>query len=173
MLFVTACIVLTLSLPQGIAQARSAGGGTSGEGIGPGTAVSHSGPAGRSTEGYSTGMTAGGSAGQTASQVTCGVSFGPAPGYYGGMTGGDESFGPVTGESFQGSQYGATGAVENTFNAYQQYGSATAGSYKQRPIATTGTGKIVSLQARGIVPGTCMWDCSASYTPAKSEQMCR
>lgn len=174
MLFITACIVLTVTLPQGIAQARSAGGGDSGGGMGPGTAVSHGGPAGRSTEAYGAGTTATGSGYQAASQASGGMSFGPASGYYGGMIGGGESYGPGTVESFQQNRYGATGTTENTFNEYQQYrhADATAGQYHQGSIAATGPGKVTSMQATGNVPGTCMWDCTASYTPIECQQLC-
>ena len=135
--------------------------------------MSHSGPAGRST----------GASGDTGGAITGGgASFGPGTGFGGGMTGGYQSYGPPQTDSFQSGQYGYTGTARNYFNlpygqesstAYQQY--QYQGTLAGPALATMvpAPGGFASLQARGITPGTCLWECTAEYTPIECQQRCR
>jgi hypothetical protein len=156
------CMFTPAFLPDA-ALAKSSGGGT-----GRGAGVGHSGPAGLSTQGVGGGPMTGG-----------GVSFGPAGVSGVGMTGGYQSYGPPTAD-FQSSQYGYTGP--GTFNQpYMQEGNTAfqqntfTGVQSGPTVATTvpSPGGFSSLQARGISPGTCQWDCTAEYTPTECQQMCQ
>lgn len=141
--------------------------------MGPGAGVSHSGPAGRSTR-------AAGDSGRA--MAGGGGSFGPGTGFGGGMTGGYQSYGPPQTDNFQSSQYGYPDSLANNFNV--PYGPESSTTYQQNQyqgvlagpaLASTvpAPGGFASLQARGIMPGTCLWECTAEYTPIECQQRCR
>lgn len=106
--------------------------------------------------------------------------FGPPTGPGIGIAGGGQYYGPPPTDSFQVSQYGYPGAI-NTFNmpyvpegatAYQQNQFAGVPSGPGITSMVPAPGSFASLQARGIVPGTCMWECTAEYTPIECQELC-